>query len=187
MFTTPVSLLERIREAPASNAWERFVDVYTPLLFSWAHRLGMNEHDVADLMQEVFTSLVEYLPRFTYDPSRSFRAWLKTVLLNAWRKQQARRAAMRVGAGEDLDVLEDTDPRLEIEEEEYRRHVVARALEIMQAEFEPTTWKACWNFVVEDRPAQEVAAELKITVNAVYLAKSRVLRRLRGELQGLLD
>jgi len=64
---------------------------------------------------------------------------------------------------------------------------VGRALELMRADFQPVTWQACWEFVVRDRPAAEVAAELGITINTVYLAKSRVLRRLREELAGLLD
>jgi RNA polymerase sigma-70 factor (ECF subfamily) len=75
----------------------------------------------------------------------------------------------------------------EIDEEEYRARVVARALELMRAEFEPATWRACWEFVVNDRPAADVAAELGVTVNAVYLAKGRVLRRLREELSEFLD
>ncbi len=187
MFTTPVSLLDRIRQAPSGDAWARFVDVYSPLLFRWANRLGLDEHDVADLVQEVFATLVEHLPHFSYDPGRSFRAWLKTILMNVWRKHQAKRALTRNAGQGELDDLEGSDPRLELEEEEYRRHLVARALGLMQAEFECCTWKACWEFVVQDRPAAEVAAELGMSVNAVYLAKSRILRRLRAELQGLVD
>jgi RNA polymerase sigma-70 factor, ECF subfamily len=72
-------------------------------------------------------------------------------------------------------------------EDEDRRYLVRRALKLMQENFEPTTWKACWEFVAENRAAAEVAAELGITLNAVYLAKSRVLRRLRAEFQDLLD
>jgi RNA polymerase sigma-70 factor (ECF subfamily) len=72
-------------------------------------------------------------------------------------------------------------------ETEYRQMLAARALEIMRAEFEPATWQACWETVVSGRPAAEVASELGLTTNAVYLARSRVLRRLRCELQGLLD
>src|SRR5262249_5695765 len=74
-----------------------------------------------------------------------------------------------------------------IEEEEHRRYLVDRALRLMQADFEPSTWKACWEYVVNSRPPAEVAAELGITVNAVHLAKARVLRRLRQELAGLLE
>jgi RNA polymerase sigma-70 factor (ECF subfamily) len=72
-------------------------------------------------------------------------------------------------------------------EVEYRQQLVARALELMQAEFQPTTWKACWEFVVAGRPAAEVGRQLGISENAVHLAKGRVLRRLRQELEGLLD
>jgi RNA polymerase sigma-70 factor (ECF subfamily) len=187
MFTTPVSLLERMRQSPGGEPWSKFVDMYTPLLFTWAHRLGLGEHDIADLMQDVFTILVEQLPRFEYDPRKSFRAWLKTVLLNCWRKQQLKRAGQKVTANGELTSVPVSDPRLEIEEEEYRGYLVRRALALMQAEFEPATWKACWEFVVCDRPAAEVAAELGISVNAVYLSKSRILRRLRAELRGLLD
>jgi RNA polymerase sigma-70 factor (ECF subfamily) len=79
------------------------------------------------------------------------------------------------------------DPAAAFAEAEFQQHLVMRALQLMQSEFQPVTWKACWEHVVCDRPAAEVANELGITVNAVYLAKSRVLRKLRQELQGLLD
>ena len=187
MDTTPSSLLQRLRGSPEQAAWEKFVDLYTPVLFAWAARLGLTGHDAADLVQDVFAVLVERLPQFEYDPSRSFRAWLKTILLNRWRKQQRRPAAANPKAAGDLVEVAGPDGVPELEEEEYRRHLVARALALMQADFQPVTWKACWEFVVRDRPAAEVAAELGISVNAVYVAKSRVLRRLRAELEHLLE
>jgi RNA polymerase sigma-70 factor (ECF subfamily) len=79
------------------------------------------------------------------------------------------------------------DPSEEIAEAEYRSYLVDRALQLMKTDFEPTTWQACWSYVAEGRPATEVASELGISVNAVHLAKARVLRRLRRELEGLLD
>ena len=79
------------------------------------------------------------------------------------------------------------DGSLAFEEADYHKYLSIHALKVMQAEFQPTTWKACWEHVVVGRPAAEVAAELGITVNAVYLAKSHVLRRLRQEMAGLLD
>ena len=79
------------------------------------------------------------------------------------------------------------EPDDDLGETEYREFLVSRALEVMQAEFQPTTWKACWEHVVAGRPAADVAGELGITPNAVYLAKARVLRRLRAELDGLLE
>ena len=75
----------------------------------------------------------------------------------------------------------------EFEEAEYRRFVVQRALDLMQAEFPQATWQACWQYVVLGRPPAEVAAGLALSVNAVYLAKSRVLRRLHQELDGFIE
>jgi RNA polymerase sigma-70 factor, ECF subfamily len=187
MYTTLPSLLERIAADPNREAWQQFVDLYTPLLFGWTRRLGLPEHDASDLVQDIFTVLVEKLPAFRYDPQQSFRAWLRTVLLNRWRNRCRQRSYQTTPGGADLeDVPGRPDPYF-FEEEEYRQALVSRALALMQAEFQPVTWKACWEFVVRDRPAAEVAAELGITVNAVYLAKSRVLRRLREQLHGLLD
>lgn len=184
-LTTSASLLQRLQRPDDAASWARFVDLYSPLLCAWAARLGLSEHDAADLVQDVFATLVEKLPAFRYDEGKSFRAWLKTVLLNRWRQWRKKAARVAVGADglEDLAATADLD----LAEAEYRRLLARRALALMQADFEPATWKACLGLVVQDRPAADVAAELGLTVNAVYLAKSRVLRRLRQELQGLLD
>jgi RNA polymerase sigma-70 factor, ECF subfamily len=185
MHTTPPSLLEQLRQPIHESAWQRFVQLYTPLLFFWARRLGLQDSDAADLVQDVFAILVRKLPTFEYDRDKSFRAWLRTVLLNRWRNQRAARTAT-VHDKQEADPA-GPDPVDAYGEAEYRRHLVARALDLMQAEFQPATWKACWELVVNGRPAAEVAAELGITINAVYLAKSRVLSRLRRELAGLLE
>lgn len=188
MLTTQPSLLDRLRRSPEQSAWERFVDMYTPLLFAWTNRLGLSGHDAADLVQDLFTVLVEKLPTFQYDANKSFRAWLKTVLFNRWRNALRRREVEnQVAGGSAIDEFPGQSNTPEIEEAEYRKHLVRRAFQLMQAEFEPNTWKACWEYVVLDRPAPEVAKSLGITINAVYLAKSRVLRRLREELNGLLE
>jgi RNA polymerase sigma-70 factor (ECF subfamily) len=188
MFSTPSSLLERLQGSPQPGSWERFVELYTPLLFAWTARLGLSDHDAADLVQDVFATLVEKLPEFQYDQDRSFRAWLKTVLLNRWREWRRKSAtadrANRNRAWQNQPTLADVP---DFDEAEYRRQLTQRALAIMQADFEPATWKAFWEYVVCERPAAEVAAELGLTINAVYLAKSHILRRLREELQGLLD
>ncbi len=188
MFTTLPSLMERIKTDPTRQAWQQFIDLYTPLFFTWARRLGLSEHDTADLVQDVFATLVEKLPTFHYDPRQSFRAWLKTVLVNRWRDWCRRRALNPAPAGAAaLAQAPAPDAVPFFEEEEYRQALVRRALALMQAEFQPAVWRACWEFVVCDRPASEVAAELGISVNSVYLAKSRVLRYLREHLHGLLD
>jgi RNA polymerase sigma-70 factor (ECF subfamily) len=139
-------------------------------------------------VQEVFTVLVRRLPEFEYDRQQSFRKWLHTITLNKWRDVCRRRAVLpQAPGGSALDEVADPAPPDALDEAEYRHQLVKRALEVMRTDFEPATWKACWEFVVEGRPAAEVARELGLTVNAVYLAKGRVFRRLRAELQGLLD
>ncbi len=189
MNTTSLTLIDRLARGADAGAWGRFVELYTPLLLAWCRRIGLSDADAADLTQTVFMLLYEKLPEFRYDPSRSFRAWLKTVMMNAWRNQLRQRKSQFSSRSEalDSDLIPDTDPRLQLDEDEYRAQLVRRALALMQEHFEPNTWKACWEFVVNDRPAAEVALELEITENAVYLAKSRVLRHLRQELRGFLD
>jgi RNA polymerase sigma-70 factor (ECF subfamily) len=187
-----VSLLQRLRLAGqgVSNAvaWSEFAELYTPLLYSWATRLGLQPSDAADLVQDVFVVLVRNLPDFHYDSCKSFHAWLRTVLLNRWRDRQKHRAVAPEQVGHpSLEEMQVPDQALELEEAEYREVLVRRALEMMQREFRPATWKACWEQVVNGRPANEVAAELGLTVNAVYVARSRVLRRLREYLDELLD
>ena len=184
---TPASLLERLRQPFDPDAWSRLVSLYTPLIYSWACRAGLREQDALDLVQDVFVTLLRVLPTFSYDRNQSFRGWLRTVTLNTWRNRK-KRAENRVKTGAvDPDLVPCPEDPESAWDEEYRKRIVGRALCIMQADFRETTWKACWEMVVSGRPAADVAAELGLTVGAVYAAKVRVLNRLREELQGLLD
>jgi RNA polymerase sigma-70 factor (ECF subfamily) len=189
---TPVSLLQRLRLAGAAErtaaAWQEFVELFTPLLYSWARRLGLQPSDSCDLVQDVFVILVRKLPDFQYDSRKSFRAWLRTIFMNRWRDLGRRPAAASPQAAEaELAGLAGPDRAGELEEAEHREYLVRRALELMRREFQPATWKACWEHAVNGRPAAELARELGMSVNAVYLARSRVLRRVRQYLKELLD
>lgn len=185
MEPTPISLLERLRHAPDDAAWRRLVHLYTPLLFAWARRAGESEHDAADLVQDVFAILVRWLPQFQLEPGAHFRGWLRTVTLNKLRERKRREALVRhVPLAAEPALPDDVEA---FWEDDYRRALTKRALQIMQVDFEPTTWKACWEHVAEGRPAAEVGRELGISENAVYIARCRVLRRLRQELHGMLE
>jgi RNA polymerase sigma-70 factor (ECF subfamily) len=181
---TSASLLERVRQPGDTEAWTRFVHLYTPLLSFWASRAGLPPQDADDLIQDVFTLLLEKLPAFTYDPGKSFRAWLRTVTLNKLR-ERFRRAALPVAAGVDVNHVAQPDPAEAFWETEYVQHLVAQAMRLMQAQFEPATWQACWKTAVEGKSAAEAATELGMTPGAVRVARFRVLSCLRRELDGL--
>jgi len=167
-------------------AWGQFIRLYAPLIFHWGRRAGLQPDDAADLVQDVLATLLKKLPDFQYDRGKSFRAWLRTVTMNHWRDRLKRRATRPLPrhdaglAGEDL-----LDQMIE---REYRQALTGRALRLMQAEFQPRIWKACWKHAVEGRPpAAAVAAELGMTAGGVYAATCRVLGRLRTAPDGRLD
>jgi RNA polymerase sigma-70 factor (ECF subfamily) len=186
---TPVSLLQRLKQSSDGEAWSRFVELYLPFVCYWARRAGLQDADVADLSQEVFTLLYRKMPEFRYDEHKSFRAWLRAVTLNKWRELR-RRGGLPVGTmagnGATLESIAVADPGHALWDEEHQRYLATRALDLMRKDFEPATWQACWDTAVENCAASEVAARLGLTVGAVYAAKCRVLRRLRLELEGLL-
>jgi RNA polymerase sigma-70 factor, ECF subfamily len=188
MHTTPPSLLERLRQPNEQAAWERFVEIYTPLIYYWACKIGLQNQDAVDLVQDVFMTLIQKMPAFQYNEKQSFRAWLRTVTINKWRDKRRRNALpLEPGNGEALKQIASANDAEALWDAEYNQQIVGRALEIMQAEFSPTVWKACWETIVSGLPPKQVAANLGISIASVYAAKSRVLRRLRQELVGLLD
>jgi RNA polymerase sigma-70 factor (ECF subfamily) len=188
MHTTPVSLLERLREPGQEQPWNRFVELYTPLLLCWGKRLGLQDADADELVQDVFVTLLKKLPAFTYERGKRFRGWLWTVLKNTWQDRMVRPPARPLAAktGE-LERLAGPDELESWWEEEHNQMLARRALELMRREFQENTWKAFCLFVQENRPAAEVAAELGMTENAVYIAVCRVRRKVGQELSGLLD
>lgn len=187
MFSTQSSLLVRLRSADDAEAWSRFVRLYTPLLLHWIGRLGISSASRLDICQEVFVVLFDRSSWLAQQRPASFRGWLRTVTFNKCRdllrKQQR---AVEPVLKEDLEAV-DQNPAELLTDQEYRVHVARQALQMMRDVFAETTWKACWESVVAGRPAVEIAAELGITVNAVYLARGRVLKRLREELAGLWE
>src|SRR5262245_54944530 len=185
MHTTSVSLLQRLQLSPSPSDWRRFAGLYTPLLFYWARQLNLQDADANDLVQEILSCVWKQIGSFQRRDGKRFRGWLWTITLNHVRRQRRRRPpAQPLTNG---NWAADIDSVSEMVEEEYQSYLAQRAMQLMRAEFEPATYEACWKFIAESLPAAEVAAQLGMTPNAVYLAKARVLRRLREVLDGLLD
>ena len=188
MESTSSSLLLRLRQPGEQAAWRCFVELYTPLLYYWACRMGLRGQDAADLVQDVFVTLVQKMPQFQYDAHKGFRPWLRTVAENRWRDALRKRAALpRHAADAALANAAVPAEAAALWDVEYRQHVLARAVQLMRSDFAEKTWKACWALVIDGKSGADVGRELGMTVEAVYAAKSRVMRRLRQELDGLLD
>jgi len=188
--STSISLLRRLKSPQADMAWQRFVDLYGPLIFYWGRQRGLEPADAADLLQDVLSDLIVKLRDFEYDASQRFRGWLRTIVVNrASNMRRRNQLAPQTGQHTKLllvvDVEQDKDDLLA--ETQYRCHIAKQALKLLQANFNKSTWQAGWKQIVEKRTAADVASELGLSVNAAYLAKSRVLARLRHELQGLVE
>jgi len=183
--STPASLLERIRDPKDQEARGRFVQFCGPVVYTFAEKLGVPSERRLDFTQDVFLLIFQKLPAFRYDPRQRFRGWLFTVMRNKWREEY-RKPQLRNGPGS-LSDLPDERPIADFAQKEFERHVVHRALQIMKADFEEKTWRACWEQVVNDRSGKEVAELLNMTIAAVYQARTKVLRRLREDLVGIVD
>jgi RNA polymerase sigma factor (sigma-70 family) len=186
------SLIVKLRDPADSAAWGEFVAIYEPLVYRLGRLKGLQDADARDLCQEVFHAVARAIDR--WDPGRgSFRCWLSRIARNLLinfltRRQQQYRAS---GASSIRDLLE-AQPALDASatalfEAEHERRLFQWAAEEVRAEFTPSSWQAFWQTALEDRPPGEVAAELGLSVGAVYVARSRVLSRLRRRIKQLCD
>jgi RNA polymerase sigma factor (sigma-70 family) len=193
MPDTPVSLLERLRLRPDSVSWQRLVDLYTPLIHNWLRFYSLPRADSDDVVQEVLAVVIREMPEFRHDLRRgAFRRWLRRITVNRlrtfWRGRREQPAAGGSDFEDVLNQLEDPESRLShLWDREHDQHVARRLLELLESEFEPATWQAFRLLVLEGVPAAQVAAALGTSPNAVRIAKSRILSRLRQEIAGLLD
>jgi RNA polymerase sigma-70 factor (ECF subfamily) len=190
--TTSASLLERLRTAgPGAADWRRLHDLYLPLVRAWVAQAGLAA-DADDLAQEVLLVIVRELPEFRRQRDGSFRCWLRQVTVNrirSWRRDRARDPVAGMDPTDQF-LCQLADPASELSaqwDREHDHHVFKQLLAIVRADCEPVTWKAFSLFALGGRSATETAAETGLTENAVMLAKSRLLRRLRQEAAGLVD
>jgi RNA polymerase sigma-70 factor (ECF subfamily) len=150
-------------------------------LHRWVRRFGVAERDGEDLVQEMFLLLCVHLPKFRYDPARSFRAWLWTICRRMAGDWNRRRHPISLNA-EMLNDVAGPDAVAELDEAEYANYIIERGLAVVRADFDETTWRVFVAVTLEERPGVEVAREVGLTPNAVYLIRARVLARMRAEL-----
>jgi RNA polymerase sigma-70 factor (ECF subfamily) len=189
--TTRESLLVRIRVRNDGEAWSQFVEIYGPLVYDYGRRHGLQDADAADLTQEVLQAVAAAAEGFAYDPRKgSFRGWLFTVARTR-RIDLGERLARQPRAGGDPTAAARVEAVAErvgdAEEAEWRRAFRQRlfdwAVERVRGEFEESTWQAFWRTAVGGSKPGKVAGELGMSVGAVYTAKSRVLSRLREQIE----
>src|SRR5262249_21528593 len=184
---TSLSLLDQLRGSDASEAWERLVKLYTSLLHAWLHTAGLQAADCDDLTQRILEVLLRRLPGFRHNgQAGSFRAWLRGIAINKLREFWRQKPE----SAHDSMLDEIVDPASSLSrlwEKQHDQHVLRSLLSLVEPEFPEHTWQAFRRITLEGAPASEVAVELGKTVNAVLIAKSRVLARLRQEAGALLD
>jgi RNA polymerase sigma-70 factor (ECF subfamily) len=194
MSDTSPSLLEKVRNPKDAVAWGRFVSLYTPLLRHWLSRSGLPPQDTDDLVQQVLTVVAGRLPEFRYDPGQGrFRGWLRVIVAHCLRNHQRKQRSVPTATGDSafldrLAQLEDERSSLSREWDiAHDRHVLLGLCKAIEPEFEPATIAAFRRTVLQGEPNASVSADLGLSVNAVLVARSKVLKRLRQEMAGLTD
>jgi RNA polymerase sigma-70 factor (ECF subfamily) len=190
---TRSTLLYRLRDLSDQQAWNEFVERYAPKIYGWCRRYRLQEADAADVTQDVLGRMVAAIRRFEYDPARgSFRGWLKTVTSNLIRDlaQSWSRPGRGQGGGGPAELaqapaaLTDLTALLEAEAEQ---DLLREAEERVRLRVQAHTWQAYALTAVERQPAAAVARQLNLTVSDVYVAKSRVIKLLRQEVEKLSE
>jgi RNA polymerase sigma factor (sigma-70 family) len=186
---TRPSLLVRLRDANDEQAWSEFLEIYQPLVYRLVRRQGFQDADAIELTQEVLVAVSRAIDRF--DPSSdrgTFRGWLYRIARNLMVNLliQHRRHPQGIGGTDMLRLLEQqpaAGDESALYQHEYRRRLFRWAAERIRHEFQESTWQAFWLTCVAQRPIAEVAAELGLSIGNVYVARSRIMARLRSRIQ----
>ena len=186
---TSHSLIARVKDLADGAAWTEFLGIYRPVVYRLARKRGMQDADAQDVTQRVFLSISQAIDRWEPEPNGPpFRAWLVTVTRNAITKALTR-SRPDVGAGaaavmELLEALPADDPRTTAEFVlESRREALRWAAEQIRPEFSEMTWMLFWQTAVQGSSVAEVAAVTGRTTGAIYMARFRVLQRLKEKVQ----
>jgi len=189
---TRPSLLVRLRAPDQQQAWTEFVEIYTPLVYGFCRQRGLQDADAADVTQEVMRALAGAMKDFDYQPNKGrFRAWLYTITRNKFNTFLDKRRRQPQGSGETtVQQFIEAQPCPETDvqwDRQYHQRLFEWACEQVRSEFQDKTWQAFWQTAVEGESGERVAKVLGLSVGAVYIAKSRVLARLREKVSEASD
>lgn len=191
---TRPSLLLRLRDLQDSEAWAQFIELYASVIYGYLRKRGLQDADAADLTQVCLRQVVAHVDSLEYDPKRgTFRGWLFTIVRNQLRDFRAHGQRRDQGSGDSrsqhfLETLSAPESdEADCWEQEYRRGLFAWAADQVRPQVQESTWQAFWQTAVEGRPVPEVAGRLGLTTAAVYLARSRVMARLRNLIRDVQD
>ena len=191
---TSLSLLDRLRQSPEDADWSRLVEAYSPLLRAWLVRSEVQAADADDLVQEVLLVVHRELPEFQHNQRPgAFRNWLRQILVhrlrNFWRSRGRLIAVGNDGRLEQqLRQLADDGSHLsQLWDREHNLAVARKLLELIESRFTETTRLVFRRLVLDEADADTVASETGLSLNAIFTAKSRVLRELRRLGRGLVD
>jgi RNA polymerase sigma factor (sigma-70 family) len=192
--TTRPSLLLRIRRKDDHAAWAEFVEIYAPLIHGYCRRRGLQEADAANLTQDILSKVMNHAERFEYDTARGrFRGWLLTLTRNRINDHFSGLKRQTRGSGDTgvRAILEQVPDQDEQDDEQwdtdYQHRLFHWVAEKIRDEFQDATWRAFWNTAVKGQAAKQVAENLSMSVGAVYIAKSRVLARLKIRVRAVDD
>ncbi len=192
MSETSVSLLQRLQGTGDEESWQRLESMYSPLIRGWLHRdAKLDVNDADDVVQDVMSVVIRRISGFNRQRTGSFRAWLKSIAVNCLRSFYKKRQQAASGGSdltELLNQLEDPGSLLSgIWDREHDEHVMKQILAALWTEFTENTWRAFTLTALEGRSPDDAAGLLGISVNAVFVARSRVLSRMKQEAAGLID
>lgn len=193
MADTSVSFLDSLKADAGSDSWREFVDLYTPLIRIWLGGQHVREQERDDVTQEVISVVLRRLPEFQRQRTGSFRNWLKRITIFCWqnyRRKNINKAAVIGGSdfGQMIGELEDPDSEANRRwDQQHDEYVLQQLLEKIRPLVRQSTWDAFKAVTMDGKTPDEAASELAISVNAVYVAKSRVLSQLRQLSEGLVD
>jgi RNA polymerase sigma-70 factor (ECF subfamily) len=181
----------KLRDGTDHVAWQEFMKLYGPVVYGFARKRGLQDADAADLMQDVMRSVSSAIGRLEYDRSQgTFRGWLFTITRNRIFNFLSARRLRPQGTGDtamnrQLDAQSAANDGADVWELEYQRRLASLAMERVKKEFQETTWQAFWLTAVEGQSAGDVSKKIGMSTGAIYVAKSRVLARLKEEVEAM--